>query len=376
MFQEVGKMEKPIKPKSPPIFLVKIIMGLVNLLEKLQRKLQPPQFILFKHTIEDVVKNRCVYVAAELGIADLLKDGPKGIDHLAKETGTDENALYRVMRTLSSIGIFKEIKNRHFETNKIGKYLQTDVEDTIVYFTKVSGIEWVFNVWGDILQSVKNGKNYYHNNLGKNIFEWLEENPLARKTFDESMTSVSTQSDIPVVAAYDFSAFHTIIDVAGGCGSQLINILKVYPKVKGVLFELPFTIGIVTNEDVFEKAGVADRIELKDGDFFKSVPAGYDAYFLKSILHDWDDEKAVKILKNCRKAMHETSTMLIVDNIMRDDSDTPDFGKFLDIHLLAMFGGLVRTRLEYAQLLEKAGLKVTRVISTASPFCLIEAKPI
>ena len=173
------------------------------------------------------------------------------------------------MRALSSIGIFKEKKEKYFETNRVGKYLQTDIDETMVFFTRVAGIEWVFQVWGDLLQSVKNGKSYYENNHGENFFDWLEKRPEDyKKAADIGMTSVSVLSDIPVAAAYDFSSFDTIIDVGGGYGSQIITLVKACPNLKGVLFDLSFPIGMVAIEGVLEKAGVADRIELVDGDFF------------------------------------------------------------------------------------------------------------
>lgn len=369
-------MKKPIKPKAPPAFLVKIIMGFVDFLGKLQQKILPPQAVLLDQSVGGIVTHRCVYVAAELGIADLLKNGSKSIDQLAQETGTDTNALYRIMRTLCSVGIFKERKKRLFETNKLGKYLQSDLDDTIVHFIKVAGAEWLNVAWGSLMQTVKNGKDFYQNNQGINVFEWLRKRPKVQKQFDIGMTSVSALSDIPVTAAYNFSTFETIVDVGGGYGTQILTILNAFPKLKGILFELPYTIDSVKKDKVINQAIVERRLECIAGDFFISVPAGYDAYFMKSIIHDWDDEKAVKILTNCRKAMPENSTLLIVENIGKEDSNTGDFNKFLDIYMLALFGGVIRTSKECSQILKESGFELKRVIPTASIFTLLEAKPI
>ncbi|MFC2155892.1 methyltransferase dimerization domain-containing protein [Acidobacteriota bacterium] len=164
-------MKKKGIPKTPPIFLVKIIMGFINFLEKLQRKLLPPQAVLLNHTFKDIVANRCVYYAAEIGIADLLEDGPKPIAQLAEESGTNEDALYRVMRTLSTLGIFKEKENRYFETNKPGKFLRHNAADSMSSFIRVFGQSWLFSCWNDFEKTVKNGKDYYENNYGENLFD-------------------------------------------------------------------------------------------------------------------------------------------------------------------------------------------------------------
>jgi predicted transcriptional regulator len=368
-------MKKSSKPKAPPIFLVKMIMGLLNFLEKFQRKLMPPEAILLGHAMRDVVVFRSVYVAAELKIADLLKDGPKSAEQLAKETDTNADALYRIMRTLSSIGIFKAKKGRQFELAKIGKHLQSGVEESMLFFVKICGSEFISNIWGDLLQSVKNGKSYYENNYNMSFFDWLEKNPERRKEFDVGMAGVSAYTDIPIAAGYDFSSFGTLADIGGGRGTQIVTILSAFPRLKGILFELPLTIGILEKENIVQQDGLDGRLKLVSGDFFKSVPPGCDAYFMKSIIHDWDDERSIKILSNCRRAMRQDSKLLLAEHIVRGDSNEPDFFKFLDVNILALIGGCVRTKEEYSRLLERSGFKLNRVVTTASPFFIIEAKP-
>jgi hypothetical protein len=369
-------MNNSSKSKVPPLFLVKMILRIVNFLGSVQKRLLPPPGILLDHTISDIVKVRCVYLAAELGIADLLKDGPKSIDQLANETGTNPDALYRLMRALSSIGIFKTNQRGQFETNRLGKNLQSDMVDTLSYFIKIAGSEWIHCIWGDMLQTLKNGKSFYKNNHGICFFDWLQKNPEAHKPFDKGMTSVSTLSDIPVIAAYDFSPFGTIVDVGGGYGSQIVTILKAFPKTKGVLHDLPSAIEVLNKEDFINQSGLTGRLECIGGDFLVSIPAGYDAYFVKSIFHDWDDENALKILSNCRKAMRGDSTLIIVECMIKYDNNTPEFGKFLDINVMALMDGRIRTREEFNSLFEKSGLQLKRILPTASIFSIIEAKPV
>ena len=164
-------MKKKVKPKTPPIFLVKVIMGFVDFLESLLRKILPPQAVLLNHTFKDIAANRCVYFAAEIGIANILEEGPKPIEQLAEESGMNADALYRVMRTLSTLGIFKEKENRYFETNKPGKFLRHNAADSMSSFIRVFGQPWLFVAWNDFERTVKNGKDYYENNYGENLFK-------------------------------------------------------------------------------------------------------------------------------------------------------------------------------------------------------------
>ncbi len=362
--------------KGIKILMMNVVMGFVDFLEKLQKKLLPPQFVLLNFAIGNIAIHKSICVSVELGIADLLREGPKSIEQLAKDTGTDADALNRIMRTLTSSGIFRAKKDGLFETNRLGIHLQSDQEDSMYAFIKIVGEDWISGVWDDLTETTKSGKDSYEIKYGINFFEWLRQNNEAQEEFDVGMTSISAMSDVPIAETYDFSRFKSIVDVGGGYGSQIINILKRNPEMNGILFDLPATIGLVRKDGVSDHAGLDGRLEYMPGDFFDSVPAGYDLYFMKSILHDWHDEKAIKILSTCRKAMRDDSVMLIVENVVKDDYNQPDFSKALDINVLALMGGKVRTRGEYSDILKEAGLELKRVIQTPSPFSLIEAKPI
>lgn len=369
-------MKKPIKPKTPPVFLVNISTRIVEFLQRLQIKLMTPQTVLLNYVIGNVVIYRSIYVAAELKIADILKEGPKTIEQLAEETGSDADSLLRIMRTLTSAGVFKAKKNDFFQTNRLGRHLQSDLEDSMYAFVKVTGSEWVTDIWSDLLQTTKTGRDHYEISYGMSFFEWLRTNKEAQKVFNEGAGSISTLSDAPVAATYDFSAFNTLVDLGGGKGSQVITFLNIFPKLECILFELSLTIETVKNSGILDQESINGRLECIAGDFFESVPAGYDCYFMKSILHDFDDDRCIKILSNCKKAMRNDSTLLVVDYVIKEDYNVPDFSKMLDVNLLALMGGKVRTKTEYSQLLEKSGFELKREIFTTSPFSILEAKPV
>jgi hypothetical protein len=244
-------------------------------------------------------------------------------------------------------------------------------------FINIVGKNWIADIWKNLIQTTNTGKGYYDNTYGINFFDWLKNNEEAQKEFDVGMTSISSMSDAPVVGAYNFSRFNTLVDIGGGHGSQLVAILKTYPGVKkGIIFDQPSTVESLDIVGIVKKENIEGRLETVGGDFFNSVPSGFDGYFMKSILHDWDDEKAVKILSNCRNAMRKDSMLIITENIIKDEDNTPDFGKVLDINVLILMGGRVRTKQEYSKILRDAGLELKRIIPTLSPFVILEVAPI
>ncbi|MCK4763629.1 MAG: hypothetical protein KAW12_15620 [Candidatus Aminicenantes bacterium] len=364
------------KPKTPPAFLTNIALSIVDFLKKLQRKLIPPQTVLLNYAIGNIVINRSIYVAVELGIADQLKDGPKSIAQLAGETGGDADTLYRIMRTLTSEGIFKAKKNKHFETNNLGRHLQTDLEDSMYTFIKATGSDWANGFWDNILETARTGKDFYEKKYGMNFFDWLRNNSQAQRLFYEAMHGISATSDVPVVNAYDFSGFRTIADVGCGSGSQLLAILRAYPEIDGILFDLPSRVEALESEAGSRENKLNERLRYIPGDFFEFVPDGYDAYLMKSVLHDFDDEKAVEVLSNLSRAVPDDAILLIIENILKEDNNEPDFSKVLDVNFMTMMGGRVRTKNEYSHLLEKSGFRLQRVIPTGTPFSILEARPV
>ncbi len=350
--------------------LATISLSIVDVLKKVERKLIPHQTVLLNFAVGNIVINRSIYVAVEFGIADLLKDGPKTIDQLADATGTNPDTLYRIMRTLASEGIFKAQRNKIFGPNELGRYLQTDVEDSLVAFIKSTGADWSNDIWGDILQTTKTGKGFYENKYGMNFFDWLRNNSTAQRLFTEGMANIASFSDSAVTMSYDFSPFESMVEV-GGSGSQIISILKNHSEMKGILYDQPQTLQKARKDE--EMKG---RLEYIEGDFFEEIPPGHDAYLMKAILHDFDDQRAVELLEQLATAMRDDSTLLIIENLVKEDDNESDFGKILDVNVMAMMGGRVRTKEEYSQIIEAAGMELKRLISTGSPYSILEVKQV
>lgn len=315
--------------------------------------------------------SRAVYVAAQLGIADLLKDGPKSAAELASATQTDSAALYRLLRALSSVGVFAESGARQFVQTALSETLRRDVSGSIRGMVLFLGDHLHWSTYDQLLYSIQTARPAFDHVFGQKPFQYLSEHPEDARIFDEGMTSFSSTSSAAIVEAYDFSGFRTIVDLGGGNGALLGAILDKYSHLRGVLFD---------SEHVIERARQAsvlppDRSELVHGDFFRSVPRGADGYLFKHIIHDWDDEHALKILQNCRSAITDSGKLLIVEMIVPPGND-PAYVKLLDLEMLMIPGGLERTEEEFRRLFATAGFHLTRIVPTRAEVNVIEAAPI
>ncbi|MBW4574138.1 MAG: methyltransferase [Aphanothece sp. CMT-3BRIN-NPC111] len=329
----------------------------------------PPQLVMVQMVTGSWL-SQCIYAAAKLGIADLLKNEPKSCDELANSTGTDSRSLYRLMRALASVGVFVENEQGLFALTPLATYLQSDVPGSIRAMAIMFGEEH-YRAWGDILHSIQTGGCAFEHVYGMNVFDYYAQNPEPARIFDEAMTSFSAIEKTAVAADYDFSRIHKLVDVAGGHGSLIASILKSNPNMKGILFDQASV--IAGAKPLLEAEGVSERCELVSGDFFESVPAGGDAYILKHIVHDWDDERAIAILKNCHQAMVENGKLLVVEQVIPPGNE-PFVGKFLDLNMLMVApGGCERTEAEYQTLFERAGFKLTKIVPTHSDVSVIEA---
>ena len=313
-----------------------------------------------------------ISVAAKLGIADLLKDGAKSTDELAELAGVNTRFLYRIMRALASSGVFVEVDDGYFEINSLAKYLQSDFPGSIRDAAILEGAQWLWQGWGNMFDAVKTGVSGFESQFGMSVIEYLKQNPEQFGTFQAGLKNYSTIINHAVLAAYDFPSGSKLIDLGGGDGSLLVSILETDATMTGVLFELPSVIArIQTSSHV--ATGGHKRYEMVEGDFFTSVPTGGDIYVLKQIIHNWNDEQALKILRNCDRAMPTNSRLLIIDPIVA--SQEPSFATFLDLQLLITNpGASIRTQDELAELVEKAGLQVTNIITTQSPCTITECR--
>ena len=329
----------------------------------------PPEAILTQ-MITGSLGSQAVYVAAQLGIADLLVDGPKHVDELAAAAKADAPSLYRVLRALSSFGVFKELNDRVFELSPTAELLRSDSPRSLRDLAIFMGEDWHWQVWGRTLYSVRTGKAAWAEVHGQEVFPYFAGNPEAAKIFDRAMTSLSNLAIKAVVEAYDFADIETLVDVAGGHGRLLATILEKNPTVKGVLFDQAHVLKGAKDSEQIQALG--KRCELVSGDFFASVPAGADGYIMKHIIHDWDDDRALQILKNIKNVMKDGGRVMLVESVITD-TNQPDFGKLLDIEMLVSPGGKERTAAEYKDLFARAGLRLTRIVPTKSPYSVIEA---
>jgi SAM-dependent methyltransferase len=316
--------------------------------------------------------SRAVHVAAKLGIADLLQSGPKTVAELAEATGTHAPSLYRILRALTSAGVFKREHDDRFALTPLSETLITGAPGSVRWFMISELGQEHYPAWGNLMHSVKTGEIAFDNFFGKDIWKYFAENPDDAAVFNDSMSGMTGAANEAITSVYDFSGFNTIVDIGGGHGGLITSILHRNPQAKGVLFDAPVVVEGARAK--LESAGVAERCETVAGDFFQAVPEGGDAYVMKWIIHDWEDEKAIRILKNCRRHMRPDGRLIIVDCVV-PENDEPDFSKTFDLNMLVMTGGKERTAAEFEQLLAAAGFKLLRVIPTDVPTSIVEGQP-
>jgi len=317
-----------------------------------------------------IANTQAMFVVAKLGVADLLKDGPKSVEDLANATQSHAPSLYRVMRTLANQGIFVETENRQFALSPLAELLKTNAQGSLRDYSILSGSGYQLQVWSNLLKAVQTGEPAFKHTYEIGIFEYFQDHAEDSKFFNEAMTSISKMDTTAVCNAFDFSSFHTIVDVGGGHGYLLAGILNAHPSLKGVLFDLPPVVSGA--HDLIHQAGLSDRCRLVGGDCLKEIPKGGDVYILKRVLVAFEDKSAEKMLANCRKAIVPDGRLLIVD----PNVNTP-YGNVYDILMLAMTpGGRIRTEAEHRELFSRAGFKLSRVVPTNSYLSIIESVPV
>ncbi|MEG4576766.1 methyltransferase [Microcoleus sp. N3A4] len=317
---------------------------------------------------------QAIYVAAKLDIADLLKDGAKSCEELAIETKVHARSLYRLMRALASVGIFAETEPDYFTLTPLAACLASEVPGSLRALAIMNGEEF-YQGWGHLMHSVQTGENAFEHLYGTNLFQYYAQNPEPSKNFDSAMTIKSENRQDQIASSYDFSSIGKLVDVGGGGGSLISMILKANPTMEGVLFDL--APAIESAKELIASKGVAERCQLISGDFFESVPSGGDTYILQNIVHDWDDRRAITILKNCRRAMGDKGKLLLAEMVIPLGNKTLSSFSFLDLNMLVMLpGGSERTEAEYRALFEAAGFQLTKIVPTQSTISLIEGVPV
>lgn len=327
--------------------------------------------------ITDYPRAQVVHVAAQLGLADLLADGPRHIEDLAAITGAHGPSLARVVRALVALGVMAEDADGRISLAPLGASLRTGVPGSVRDHVRFLAGEWFWRSWGDLLYSVRTGQPAFEHQFGVPVFEYWGQHPDAGAIHHAFFTAMARLTTAPLVAAYDYARFGTIVDVGGNIGPLIAAILAAHPSVRGILFDLPYV--IAGADPILTEAGVGDRCKVVGGDFFASVPSGGDAYILKYIIHDWDDERAVAILTRCHEAMGRAGTLLLIEQVLPERLTAGAAAwqsARLDLQMLVLTsGGRERTESEFRRLLADAGFELRRVIPTQSPFSILEATP-
>ena len=317
--------------------------------------------------------SQAIHVVATLGIADLLKDGPRTSDDLAAAANVHPRSLYRVLRALAAVGVFHEGEGRAFSLTLMGEGLRSDAADPVGPWAAFIGRPYYWQAWAHLLHSVRTGENAFRHVHGADVWEYRARHPEEGAIFDRAMTGLSRDIARAVVSAYDFSRFGRVVDVGGGQGALLVAILAAHPDMRGVLFDQSH---VVTRAgEVLKAAGVADRCEVVGGNFFEAVPGDGDAYLLKAILHDWDDAASIAIFEACCRAMRPEAKLLVLERVIAPPNESPD-AKFGDLNMLVSPGGQERTPDEFVALFAAAGFRLTAVIPTGTRLSVIEGVPV
>ncbi|MBB5158405.1 methyltransferase [Saccharopolyspora phatthalungensis] len=324
------------------------------------------------------INSELVEVMIELRLADLLGSTPLSSAEVAAQTDTHPPSMRRLLRALTAVGLLVEAEPDRFFLTPAGKRLRTDTPDSLYAFVAQGG--GIFRqAWTQLRHSLRTGSPAFDRVFGVDLFHYLTARPELSTLFNEAMSQGTRSLTAELATEYEFSRYSTVVDVGGGNGTLLAGVLSAHPGIRGVLFDTAE--GVKNARTILKQANVAERCEIRTGDFFASIPDGGDLYLLKSIIHDWDDQRSVTILANCRKVMGATSRLLILEVALpptaEDPADALRLAYLSDLHMLVSFGGAERSLSDFETLLSSADLRLTRLIrpETLCPFTLIEAAP-
>lgn len=313
--------------------------------------------------------SQALYAVAELGIADLLGDEPQRADDLAAASGAHAPSLARVLRLLASEGVFAETLDGRFAMTPMAEALRRDAPGSMRPQVRAGGRDTIWRSWGQLLYAVRTGEPAFDHVHGVDFFEYHRQHPDEGVLFDQVMVSQTAPLTGAVAAAYDFSPFETIVDVGGGRGSLALGILEAYPHLRAIVFDQPTV--VVAARQAIEAAGLTSRCTADGGDFFDAVSEGGDAYLLKYILHDWDDERCVAILRSCRRTVPANGRLLVIE-LLIPSGNAPSYAKSQDVNMLVNLGGRERSEAEYRELFRTAGFTLTRTIPVHGELHIIE----
>ena len=358
--------------KLPPAKAVRVVERARHHLNRLHQRMVPPHAAMMELVL-GAWTAQAITAAADLGVADALAKGPLEADELAAAVDADPDTLARLLRALASRGIFRQRRDGRYELTPLADTLRSDAHVSMTGMARLVGSGQHREHWSHLPDAVKTGRAVVPELRGKPFFEYVADEPEFAEIFNQAMTSASELSIAPVIAAYDFSPYATIVDVGGGHGRLLAAILAATPDARGVLFDLPQVVAGAPT--LLREHHAQDRVRIVEGSFFDRVPDDGDAYVLKHIIHDWPDDDAVRILRNVRAAARPGKRVLLVEFVI-PDHDREFLGKWADLEMLVCAAARERNAGEYDQLLNRAGFQMTRVVETASPFSIVEATAI
>ncbi len=358
--------------KLPPVWIYKIVVAIRNRLRKMYYAFVPANVAVFEMAQHFWV-SKSLGVVCELDIAEIIGSGTKHIDEIAKESSVDPASLYRLLRALASEGVFKEVQDHVFSNTKKSASLIPG-EGSMKYMIQhqLNTDNWA--VVNELKYSVTTGKSAVQKLFGEGIFEHIGKDPEKNALYNKAMINTSDLTGQAILGAYNFSGIRHLVDVGGGKGKLIASIIAKYPQMEATLLDLPHV--VADAEKLFEEFGVAKRVKVEAGSFFDIMPNGGDAYIMKNILHNFDDESSVELMKRIRKHIHTDGRLLIAEMVI-PEGNTPFYGKMFDLQmLLGTDGSKERTRKEFADIFSQAGFKLTRVVDLVSPFSIIEGHPV
>jgi O-methyltransferase domain/Dimerisation domain len=324
-----------------------------------------PPTVALRRLVNGYQVTQAIHVAAALGIADLLRDGPRDSDALARDTASHAPSLHRVLRALAAIGVLHEEDDGRFALTAIGECLRSDAPEPVGGWAAFVGRPYHFQAWAALLHGVRTGESPFRSVHGTDVWDYRASHPEEGAIFDAAMTDIMRRANVHLLAAYDFGRFATVVDVGGGRGAFLRAVLDANPAMRGILFDQPHVVA---------GAVVGERCEVVGGSFFEAVPDGADAYLLKAILHDWEDDDALAILARCRAAIPGHGALLVVERDLGAANEDAD-AKLADLNMLIGPGGRERTRDEFTALFAAGGFELVDATPSAIGLTVFEGRP-
>lgn len=331
----------------------------------------PPNAVLMR-LAQGILVSKALQAVAELGIADLLTESPRSVEELARATATNPSALFRLLRALAGMGIFRQDESGRFQQTALSEPLRSDSPVSVRDYLMYAPHDGNLRAWMHLMSVLQTGEPSFAAANGCSMWEYFQQKPDIGERFNRAMSSLARANNQMLLQAYDFSPFKTLIDVGGGRGLLLTSLLRAHPHLRGTLFDLPTV--TESAKAHFKANTVADRCEIVAGDAFKSIPAGFDAYLMKNVLHDWNDDQCAVLLERCRAAIPPHGKLIIVDAVMVPGND-PHPAKWFDLHMMVALGGRERTAEEFASLLRGASFTMTLAKPLPALLGIVEAKP-